>query len=360
MTRYLRHMGMFKRLFGGEAGRVERIARAARAANLSAPNPGEPAQAEAVPGQVDVEFHVHDSVDGLSGNFLTAVTVGLAASGQCELVLTLRLVAKEDPIAKMQDIVRFVTTVHAWAQAGNQVEEGGLTQFGERGLFGVANSGLLYAGARPLDGVRLPARALAAIFVDAQEIRTALDFGTYRVLTRIGFQLRLFPFPTFGALDRPSAMTKRESQTMLAKVPRLRAPGVTFLATDGCLRLTLPNDDSLAKAFAALPPKTAFVLLTRPAPDANAILVWKPGQIEKTGISPDGSDGSRLSGSCLLVTPDVQTEQARVFEDGYSLLLCSESWASFYAAVRERRACSLLLADGMRIELAVAEGTLSD
>src|SRR4051812_22493892 len=108
MTRYLPRMGMFTRLFGGEAGRVERIARAARAANLSAPNPGEPAQAEAVPGQVDVEFHVHDRVDGVIGNFLTAVSVGLAASGQRELVLSLRLVGKEDPISKMQDIVRFV------------------------------------------------------------------------------------------------------------------------------------------------------------------------------------------------------------------------------------------------------------
>src|SRR4051794_1148858 len=104
-------MGMFTRLFGGEAGRVERIARAARAANLTAPNPGEPAQAEVIPGEVDLEFHVHDTVDGLNGNFLTAVTTGLAPSGQRELVLSLRLVGKEDPIPKMQDVVRFVATV---------------------------------------------------------------------------------------------------------------------------------------------------------------------------------------------------------------------------------------------------------
>ena len=348
-------MGMFTRLFGGEAGRVERIALAARAANLSAPNPGEPSQAEAVPGQVDVEFHIHDSVDGVVGNFLTAVTVGLAASGQRELVLTLRLVGKEDPIAKMQDIVRFVATVHAWAQAGNFLDQGGLTQFGDRGLFGVKNSGLLYADARPLDGIRLPKGSLAAIFVDAQEVRTASDFGTYRVLSRIGMQLRLFPFPTWGALDRPSAMTKRESQSLLAKVVRMRAPGVAFLATEACLRVTLPSDDSLAKAFAVHPPATAFVLLTRPAPDANAILVWKPGQTEKAGISADGSDGSLLSGSCLMVVPNAPSEGARVFEDGYLLQLSRESWASFSAAVSERRTLSISLADGMRLELELSE-----
>jgi hypothetical protein len=344
-------MGMFTRLFGGEAGRVERIARAARAANLTAPNPGEPALAEVVPGQVDVEFYVHDSIDEVLGNFLTAVSVGLAPSGQRELVLSMRLGTKESPIAKMQEIVRFLQTVHAWAQAGQLVDQGGLTRFGERGLFGSANSGLLYADARPLPGIKLPKRALAAIFVDAQEIRTALDYGTYRVLTRIGLQLRLFPFPTWGALDRPSAMTKRESQTFLAKVPRMKAPGLTFLVAENRLRITLPDDDSLSKGLATLPPKKAFALLTRPASDANAILVWKPGQDEMSGISPDGSDGSRMSGSCLMFAPGSKVDEARPIEDGYSLLLTHESWASFSAAVIERRALALPLANGMGLEL---------
>ncbi len=344
-------MGMFTRLFGGEAGRVERVARAARAANLSAPNPGEPAQAEAIPGEVDIEFHVHQGLDGVDGNFLTAVTVGLVVSGQRELVLSMRLTVKEDPIAKMQDIVRFVQTVHAWAQAKNFVDEGGLTQFGERGLFGSPNCGLLYAEARPIAGVRLPKRALAAIFVDAQEIRTALDFGTYRVLTRIGLQLRLFPFPTWGALDRPSAMTKREAQSLLAKIGRMRTPTLSFLMVDGCLRVMPPSDDSLSKGLAGLPAKTAFVLLTRPAAEANAILVWKPGQADMTGISPDGSDGSRMSGSCLIVVPDSASDTVRPFEDGYALTLCSPSWALFSAAVIERRALALPLAEGMRLEL---------
>ena len=344
-------MGMFTRLFGGEAGRVERIARAARAANLSAPNPGEPAQAEAIPGEVDIEFHIHEGIDEISGNFLTAITVGLAPSGQRELVLSMRLLTKEDPIAKMQDIVRFVQTVHAWAQASTFLDEGGFTQFGERGLFQSANSGLLYAEARPLPGIHLPKRALAAVFVDALEMRTAVDFGTYRVLTRIGLQLRVFPFPTWGALDRPSAMTKRESQSGLAKVRRLRAPDVTFLVADSCLRVTLPRDSSVSKGLAALPPSTAFVLLTRPSSEANAILVWKPGQEELGGISPDGSDGSRVSGSCLMVVPSATADAARQFEDGYSLFLSGESWALFSAAVIERRGLSLPLADGMRLEL---------
>ncbi|MES1174822.1 MAG: hypothetical protein ABUL62_10895 [Myxococcales bacterium] len=342
---------MFRRLFGGEAGRVERIARAARAANLSAPNPGEPAQAEAIPGEVDVEFHLHQSIDELSGNFLTAVTAGLATSGQRELVLSMRLSSKEDPIAKMQDVIRFVQTVHAWAQASNFLDEGGVTQFGERGLFGSVNSGLLYAEARPLPSIHLPKRALAAIFVDALEARTALDFGTFRVLTRIGLQLRVFPFPTWGALDRPSAMTKRESQSVLTKVRRMRAPHVTFMVSDGRLRVTVPSDDSLAKGFAVLPPGAPFALLTRPAPDANSILVWKPGQDEPGGISDAGSDGSRLSGSSLLVIPGSASDEARQVEDGYSLQLSLDSWTNLRTAMCEHRALTLELSNGMRLDL---------
>ena len=307
---------------------------------------------EAITGEVDIEFHAHDSVDGLNGNFLTAITVGLARSGQRELVLSMRLTNKENPLGKMQDIVRFVQTVHAWAQAGTIVSEGSFTPFGGRGLFGSANSGLLYAEPRPLAGIPLPKQALAAIFVDAQEIRTAIDFGTYRVLTRIGLQLRLFPFPTWGALDRPSAMTKREAQSQLAKLQRMRAPGVTFLVSEGCLRITVPSDDSLSKAFAALPNAASFVLLTRPAPDANAILVWKPGQESMSGISPDGSDGSKLSGSCLMVGPGSATDEVAQFEDGYALRLTRESWASFGAAVIEQRSLLLELSGGMRLELA--------
>src|SRR5262249_24881535 len=122
---------------------------------------------------------------------------------QRELVITLRVRENDDIPMRMQDIVRFFATVHAWARQGNLVDDGGLTQFGERGLFGRAHSGLLYTEARPIVDVPVPAGALAAVVVDAQEIRAALDYGTYRVLTRIGLELRLFPFPTWGEIDRP-------------------------------------------------------------------------------------------------------------------------------------------------------------
>ena len=343
---------MFTRLFGGKVGADERTARLASAANLVAPRPGEPVFAEAVPSEVTVAFHAHDNVEGLLGNFLTAVTHGLVSSGQRELALTMRLGNREQPVAKMLELVRFFTTVHVWAQQGNVVDEGGFTQFGERGLFERAHCGLLYSDARAIKGVDFPERALAAIFVDAQEIRAALDYGAYRVLTRIGAQLRLFPFPTWGALDRPSAVTARESESILAKVARMRVRGASFLVADQCLRVTIPSDAKhLSSGVPALPAGAPFALLTRPAAGANAILLWRPGQTEMVGISPDGSDGSRLSGSFLMVAPGEGADRACPIEDGYSLLLSNESRVLFSSALAAQRPLSLVLSGGMRLEL---------
>jgi len=258
---------------------------------------------------------------------------------------------REPPIPKMQELVRFFTAVHAWAEAGKLVEQGGFTQFGERGLFEQAHCGLLYADARALPGLELPQRALSAIFVQAPEIRAARDSGTYRVLTRIGVQLRIFPFPSWGALDRPSAITPRESESLLAKVLRMHLPTAHFVLADQCLRLTIPRETkNLASSVNSLARDTAFALLTQPAPSANAILTWRPGQQEMTGISPDGSDGSRLSGSFVLFVPSAEGDRARPFEDGYSLLLSAASWLRLIAALAEQRPLSLELADGMHFE----------
>ncbi|MET0790281.1 MAG: hypothetical protein ABW061_02055 [Polyangiaceae bacterium] len=342
-------MGMFSTIFGRKPSAGERFA------NLTAPTPGKPTYVDAVSGHVAVDFYAHDNVEELAGNFLTAVTEGLARSRQRELALTLRLSNGEDPLPKMKDIVRFVATVHAWAREGNLVDEGGFTQFGERGLFGRAHGGLLYADARPIGGVKLPERALAAILVDEAEARTARDFGTYRVLTRIGLQLRVFPFPIWGELDRPSSVTVRESESQLSKLARLRAPGVYFVMTDKTLRVIVPSDRAnlmgLMKGLMALPTGAPFALLLCPAPKANAVLAWSPGQEGMSGISPDGSDGSQLTGSCLLVVPAGTSDQIQQVEDGYSLRFSSESWARLSDALVGQRPLSLSMHDGMRLEI---------
>ena len=337
-------MSLLGKLFGSGAE---------RRAELWPPRPGKPSYADAVPGKVTVQFFAHDNVDGFAGSFVTAVSEGLSQRKQRELVLTLRLPVDEDPTEKMRDIVRFFATVYAWAGEGNLVDAGGFTQFGQRGLFGRPNSGLLYADARPISGVRLPERALAAVVVDAQEVRAAIEYGTYRVLTRLGLQLQLFPFPTWSELERPSSVTPRESESRLTALPRVRAPGVSFTMQGDLLRVSLPGDVSeLLRGLRALPRNVPFALLTRPALSANAILVWSPGQTEVTGISPAGSDGGRRSGSCLVVAPGGQhADEIRAFEDGYSVSFSHERWGSLSAALAVQRPFAMTTPSGVRFEI---------
>jgi hypothetical protein len=344
-------MGVWSRLFGDKS----EAAKSEAATPLLPPSPGAPTVTLALDGKLTVAFHAHDSVEGTAGNFLTAVTQGLQRLGQRELVFTLRLGDRDDAAALMPDIRRFFTTVFAWARQRQIVDAGGVSQFGENALFGRSGSGVVYADARPFAGVELPARALCVILVDAAEARVALDFGAYRVLTRMGEHYRHFPFPTWSDLLRPTVASERDKETLLAKMARTRASGVSFLVEHERDRVRIQLRpgvrETLGRGVASLPPGAPFALLTKPAADANAVLVWHPGQTEPGGISPDGVDGSLMSGSCLMVAPGGQSDECRIVEDGYSLLFSDESWASVSAALGSARPISVRMAQGTRLEL---------
>jgi hypothetical protein len=346
-------MGLWANLFGARAGGENVRSGQAATPSLIAPSPGTPSIVSAIAGKLTITFYAHDTADGTEGNFLSAVTQGFLRHGQAEIVLTLRLGAADDAIAKMPDLIRFFVTVHAWARQRLLTTAGGLTQFGEHGLFERSHSGILYADARPIQGVDIPPRALAAILVDAAEVRTAVDYGAYRVLTRIGERCRHFPFPPWSDLDRPSVASARENESRLATVVRARAHGASFVVEDERVRIRLSPSarQTLGRGMGSLAAGAPFALLVKPAADANAVLVWYPGQKEAAGISPHGSDGSRTSGSCLLVVPGGQDDQTRVLEDGYALLFSSKSWALVAAALAEQRPLSLRMADGVTLSL---------
>jgi hypothetical protein len=346
-------MTLWSKLLGDKVTGAKAQVRSGKAPDLTAPRPGVPSTVAVIPGKLTVTFHAHDSVEGATGNFLTAVTAGYRKYGQSEVVCTLRLPSDDDAIARMQELNRFFGTVHAWARQRQLTTAGGLTQFGERALFERGHSGILYADARPIPGVEIPPGAIAALLVDAAEVRAALDFGAYRVLMRIGERYRHFPFPLWSDLDRPSVVSERENETLLAKLPRIRAIGASFVVEDERVRIQLAPSEraTLGRGVARLAEGAPFALLVKPAPSANAVLVWYPGQTEPMGITPDGSDGSSLSGSCLLIVPGGQRDQTRQVEDGYSLAFSTESWASVAAALLDERPLSLRMADGVTLSL---------
>jgi hypothetical protein len=346
-------VSVWSKLFGGNAQVAAALSSPQPAPSFVAPSPGSPSTLVAIPGKLAVTFYAHDALEGEAGNFLSAVTNGLRKQRQRELVVTLRLAASDDISEKAHELARFFATVHHWARRGQRVDAGELTQFGERGLFGQSNNGLLYTAARAIAGVELPAQALAAVLVDCAEARLAMACGVHRVLTRMAEYQRHFPNPTWSDLNRPSVATPRESESFLAKVRRARTRAASFVIEGKRVRILLTREvrADLRNSLASLAPGAPFALLVAPAADANAVLVWHAGQKEPKAIAEDGSDGSRLSGSCLLIAPGGQKDQARIMEDGYSLLFSHESWALVSAALGANKPLRLPMADEIVLEL---------
>jgi hypothetical protein len=339
-------MSVWSKLFGGSG-------EAPNLAELAPPTLGQPTRVVAIPGKLTATFHAHDIADGSEGTMLTAVSDGLLERRQRELVVTLRLPEHDDVSARMRELSRFFATVLQWAEQRNLVDAGGITRFGKRGMFAASGNGFLYVDARPIRGVALPGRALAAILVDAAEVETALAHGVYRVLARIGEQSGSFPFPTWSDLSRRSVASPREAESALSKISRTRAPGVHFVIEGKRLRVRVPQQARgiLARGMAALDTDTPFALLTEPAANADALLVWHPGQTEPKAIYAEGSDGARLTGGCLIVVPGGQKNEIRVMEDGYTLLLSNDTWGSLASSVLGERTISLPMADGATLEI---------
>ncbi|MEI9940896.1 MAG: hypothetical protein WDO69_27075 [Pseudomonadota bacterium] len=339
-------MSVWSKLFGGSG-------EAPNLAELAPPTRGLPTIVAAVPGKLTVTFHTHDVVEGNAGNFLTAVTEGLIKRRQRELVVTLRLAENDDVSDRMRELSRFFATVLRWAQQRNLVDTGGVTRFGKRGMFGGSGNGFLYVDARPIRGVAMPGRALAALIVDAPEVETALAHGVYRVLARMGEQSGCFPFPTWSDLARRSVASPREAESALSKISRTRAAGLHFVVEGKRLRVRVPKlaRGVLGRGIGALAPGTPFALLTEPAANADALLVWYPGQAEPKAIYAEGSEGAHLTGGCLTVVPGGQKDEIRVMEDGYTLLLSNDTWGSLANSLLGENIVSLPMADDATLEL---------
>ena len=339
-------MSVWSKLFGGSG-------EAPSPADFTPPTHGRPTVVDAIPGKLIVTFYAHDVADGHEANFITAVTDGLLERHQRELVVTLRIAAHDPVSERMQELARFFVTVLRWAEQRNLVETGGVTRFGKRGMFGASGNGFLYVDARPLRGVAMAGHALAGILVDAPEVETALAHGVYRVLARLGEQSACFPFPIWSDLTRRSVASPREAESALGKFSRTRAPGVHFVVEGKCLRVRIPRlaRAILARGIGSLEEGKPFALLTEPAPNADALLVWNPGQADAKAIYGEGSEGARLTGGCLTVTPGALRDEIRVMEDGYALLLSRTTWGSLASSLLGERTVSLPMADDATLEV---------
>ena len=89
----------------------------------------------------------------------------------------------------------------------------------------------------------------------------------------------------------------------------------------------------LQKPFAELAIDVPVALLTDLDPRANGCFVWEPGQPEPGAITAPGSDGSRLCGSFALFVPGQPTNEVRIVEDGFGIMLTDTAWGQIRRAL---------------------------
>jgi hypothetical protein len=253
--------------------------------------------------------------------------------GQPEIVFTLAR-TRGETLAPPQPIQLF-RIIHDFARAGQIVGAGGVTQFGDDKFFG---RHLTYIPAQRLPGIAIPSAAICAILVTADEVLAVGQFGSARVTARLGNAARYYPCPPWSDRSRPGiafAATRRES--MLARLETILRPGrgCGIHQADGeiVLRLGESARAALATQLERTPDGKTFGVLTEIEPDADACLVWQPGQSAMAAIAPPGSTGRHICGCMLLIAIGMQEDSVHQTEDGFGVVLTDASWRAVKDAI---------------------------
>jgi hypothetical protein len=306
-----------------------------------------PVLAEVVPSALSATVYLHQ-VPSQGSQVLcwSYVTSGLEVHGQREIVFTVRVGAGQAPNVLPMAPLRLAATLLQLASQGRRVEEGGVTELGGAGFLG--GRGLVYVAAPPLDGVQSPPRALLALRLCAEELEVLRAFGATRLLASLGRAFSHYPFPPWSEEGRPAVVTPASFQdSLLGSVPCL--PVVAWATQqNNALPLGLLESEAprFAQAFGQLPPEAGFALLTRIDPDADGCLVWQAGQRHPAAITPPGSQGARTCGAFVLVAPQQQSDEARLHEDGFALLLTDRTAAQLRHALASAQPFTLRGAPG--------------
>lgn len=271
----------------------------------------------------------------------TWVSDGFARSGQPEIVLTV-LKSKQAGSPPTFPIALIKTLQERFA-GGLELMAGQLVGF-ESNLVPGPFKGLALVKPEGLDGVQLVDKALAGVLLTGRETSIAFEVGLGRVLARLGAQARWFPCPYWCDLTRRDAVGDGHLQkSLLARMPKIPLVSATVLMRSGAVVFSIPDAARGAvEPVRRLPANRPIALvMCAPNPDANAILVWEPGQRQPDAISQPGGNGERLGGNFIAFVPDGKVDELRLHEDGFALLLRVESWMSLRDALLEGRTFEL-------------------
>jgi hypothetical protein len=309
---------------------------------------------EIVEGALFADVYTHDIATQRGGiPCWSYVSDGLLAHQQAEIVFTLRRDPGEAEDGFPADPLHLLATIYQLAENGQRVTSGSITEFGARSFFG---HHLLYVKAQPLASVTLPPRCLAALLVTTDELRAVREFGSTRVLARLGQASLHYPFPPWADRRRAGLSLARTFETsLLAKLARASAHDAHVAVRDNHITLSVLRSEqqSWQARLAEIPETVPLALLTAFDPAADGCLTWVPGQKSPEAIVPPGSRGEQVSGCFIAFVAEQPGNRGQILEDGFAIELTSDTWQALRRALADGADLAIpATGDGMSFTLA--------
>jgi hypothetical protein len=267
------------------------------------------------------------------------LTHGLGNFGQREVMFVVAPDGAGVTVDCEQDVVRLYHRLFQYARDSHKIEAGDLQAFAGKGPFALSGCGIAYLNAVRGPGPAVPEDALLAMLLQADECAAAQVAGVHRAAAWIARASRLFPYPKFSELSRPSAVPPGLPASMLLRVPLMRsAKQAEAFLQNKTLTVRMEADlwDGLSKTLRAVEANPYFGILTGYVPAADGRFVWLPKDQGLEAIGPIGSKLSIMEGGFVIFAGGQPSNTAMVVEDGFSVLLTSDSWSALKAAAETR------------------------
>lgn len=289
--------------------------------------------------ELGATLSAHDvEADGAAVRCVTWRTRGFAALGHPELTITYTRAEDDDDLHVLSlDAIRFFTGLFSRAKGGAPPLAAGMTAEYPPGLFDSATPpGAAFVRAFDIDGLTQRRHGLAVVLLHVDELAVARAFGVRRVLARLARRGRYTPFPFWWEPERPTVARDDEASSVLEATPRMVVTGASATLLGDTVRVRLPPDRARAVAGALEKHGDAtFAWLTDAELDADAFLVWEPGQASPSAALSRGSRGAAVAGNFVRFAPDAARDRGALLEDGFSFELTTDSWAALRRALEE-------------------------
>jgi hypothetical protein len=338
------------------------------------------AEEELIPERLFVRVFLHE-LDSVHGRVpcWSYVTKGLWSVGQKELVYIVKRETNEGQGDYPRQLLRHAAVVHLLSLQGRTVDVGGSSSFActSGPLEQAGLRGIIYTPPQQLEGVPVEDPSLTCVFLTAEELKVAQTFGRVRVMSMLGKRHRFFPTAPWIDRTRADIVTMNDMKdSVLEKFTRITISAlVTYQSARPVSRDAFPGPGgmtdhrircedqhvvvelvpgaagNLREYLSQLAPEMAVALIANFDPNANAYLVWKPGDEEAHSISRGESMPMRIAGNFVAFAPGLDEDGGVLLEDGFFFKLTDESWQRVRQALMNGEALSLQTGDGFDLEI---------